>query len=83
MHQRRTVSGAGSKAEAHGSRAGAASPGVRALSDLYVGHVQECVSEINGACNTRFVHVCDPIPISIPMYSGFCILDAKSARHEM
>lgn len=46
-----TISGAGSKAEAHGSRAGPTGPGVLPLPHLYVGHVQKGVPEVNRTCN--------------------------------
>ena len=52
-----TISGARSKAKAHGSRAGATSPGVRALPDINTGHVQEGVPEINGTCTHAQTHV--------------------------
>lgn len=45
-----TVSGSSCKAEAHGGRAGAASPGVRALPHLNASHVQEGMPEVNGPC---------------------------------
>ena len=45
-----TISGSSCKAEAHGSRAGAASLGVRALPHLNASHVQEGMPEVNGAC---------------------------------
>jgi len=52
-----TISGASSKAKAHGSRAGATSPGVRALPDINTGHVQEGVPEVNGTCTHAQTHI--------------------------
>lgn len=47
-----TIGGARCKAEAHGGRAGAPGPGVRALLHLHIGHVQEGMPEINGTCRS-------------------------------
>ena len=52
-----TVCGASGKAEAHGSRAGAASPGVRALLHLNTGHVQESMPEVNWTCIYQDKHM--------------------------
>ena len=46
-----TISGASGKAEAHGSRAGTTSPGVRAGLHLHISHVQEGVPEVYGTCS--------------------------------
>ena len=46
----RTISGASSETKAHGSRAGATSPVVRALPDINTSHVQEGVPEVDGTC---------------------------------
>ena len=48
-----TIGGASCKAEAHGSRAGATSPGVPALFHLHVSHVQEGVPEVYGTCSPQ------------------------------
>lgn len=67
-----TVSGAGSKAEAHGSRAGATSPGVVPLPHLNVGHVQEGVPEVNRTCNVADGDV-SCLPAAAEMYVMLCL----------
>lgn len=54
-----TISGSSCKAEAHGSRAGTTSPGVRAGLHLHMSHVQEGVPEVYGTCSQHTTTDCD------------------------
>lgn len=83
---RRTISGASSETKAHGSRAGATSPGVRALPDINTGYVQEGVPEVNGTCTHAQTHISHLRVHAVscccmPEVDGTCTLTQMHSSH--